>query len=56
MVRAVDVAVNAPEHVIGRDVFLEAEIIEQTGHSLKAHQPHVRLERRVDVLDLAWRA
>ena len=35
-------SVNAPEHVIGRDVFLKAEIIEQPRRrSLKAHHRHL---------------
>jgi hypothetical protein len=40
------VAVNAPEHVIERDVFVEAEIIEQPRlRSLKPH--HRRLSRKL---------
>jgi hypothetical protein len=40
-----EVTVNAPEHVIERDVFVEAEIIEQPRRrSLKAH--HRRLSRK----------
>jgi hypothetical protein len=45
MVWSADVAVNAPEHVIGRDVFVEAEITEQPRRrSLKAH--HRRLSAK----------
>jgi hypothetical protein len=41
-----EVAVNAPEHVIERDVFVEAEIIEQPRRrSLKADHRH--LSRRI---------
>jgi hypothetical protein len=41
----VEVAVNAPEHVIERDVLVEAEIIEQPRRrSLKTH--HRRLSRK----------
>jgi hypothetical protein len=41
-----EVAVNAPEQVIGRNVFVEAEIIEQPRRrSLKPH--HRRLSRRI---------
>ena len=41
-----EMSVNAPEHVIGRDVFLKAEIIEQPRRrSLKAH--HRRFSCRI---------
>jgi len=40
-----EVAVNAPEQVIGRNVFIEPEIIEQPRRrSLKAH--HRRFSRK----------
>ena len=41
-----EMAVNAPEHMVGRDMILKAEIIEQPRRrSLNAH--HHRLSRRI---------
>ena len=41
-----EVAVNAPEHVIGRDVVVEAEVVEQLSWCrLNAH--HRRLSRKI---------
>jgi hypothetical protein len=42
-----EMAVNAPKHVVDRDMFLKAEIIEQPRRrSLNAH--HRRLSRRIN--------
>jgi hypothetical protein len=50
-----EMSVNAPEHVIDRDVFLKAEIIEQPRRrSLKAH--HRCLSRKSAGLNESRRA